>query len=101
MTAPSGFEFPIPALVELCRRYRVRELAVFGSVLGADFRPDSDIDFLVEFEPGAQVGFLTLAGLAREFSTLLGRKVDVVPKRGLKPPIRKGVLAAARILYAA
>jgi predicted nucleotidyltransferase len=88
-------------MVAFCRRYRVRRLAVFGSVLREDFRPDSDVDVLVEFEPDAQVGFLALSRMQRELSTLMGRPVDLVPREGLKPKIREAVLSSAEELYAA
>lgn len=91
----------LTVIVEICRKHGVRELALFGSALRDDFRPDSDFDFLVEFEPDAQVGFLTLAALARELGEVLGRKVDVVPKSGLKPLIRDEAIAGAEVLYAA
>jgi predicted nucleotidyltransferase len=94
-------ELPIDKINEICRRYKVRELSVFGSALREDFRPDSDVDLLVEFEPDAQIGFLALAGLMRELSEVIGRKVDLVPKKGLKEVIRDSVIASARVLYAA
>ena len=84
-----------------CRRYQVRELALFGSMLHQEHRPESDVDLLVSFQPAARVTFLTLARMQRELETLLGRKVDLVPKDGLKPVIRDHVLATARVLYAA
>lgn len=96
----AAIEIPEDRIAELCRRYQVRELALFGSVLRKDFRPESDIDFLVEFEPSAQVGFLTLAKLQRELSELLHRAVDLVPKHGLKPIIRQSVLESAEVVYA-
>ncbi len=89
------------ALRDLCRRYQVRELALFGSAARGELRADSDLDFLVEFEPQARVGFLTLSSLSRELSSLLHRPVDLVPKAGLKPTIRGQVLAEAEVVYAA
>jgi uncharacterized protein len=89
------------AIVGLCRRYRVRELALFGSALRDDFAPTSDIDLLVEFEDSAQIGFLALSRLQRELSSLLGRHVDLVLRTGLKPVIREEVLSTAELLYAA
>jgi len=62
---------------------------------------NSDIDMLVEFEPDARVGFMTLARMRRELSELLGRTVDLVPESGLKPLIRDDVLDSAKVLYAA
>jgi len=88
-------------LAAVCRRFRVRELALFGSMLREDHGPDSDVDLLVSFEPTARVTFVTLARLQRDLEAVLGRKVDLVPKDGLKPVIRDHVLATARALYAA
>jgi uncharacterized protein len=82
-------------------QYRVRRLALFGSVLKDDFGPESDIDILVVFEPDARVSFLTLGRMQRELSTLFNRQVDLVPQEGLKPVIREAVLASAQEVYAA
>lgn len=79
----------------------MQELALFGSVLTGNFGEESDIDLLVTFRPGAHVGFLTLARMRRELEEMSGRRVDLVPKGGLKPAIRDSVLATARVLYAA
>jgi hypothetical protein len=88
-------------LAELCQRYLVRELSLFGSAARGEMRPDSDIDLLVEFLPNAAVGLVEHAGLMLELSQLLGRKVDLVSKNGLKPRIRPYVLRDARLVYAA
>ena len=69
-------EVPAEELADLCRRHHVRNLAVFGSTVRGDDRPDSDIDLLVEFQPEARVGFLALGRLQRELSALLGRPVE-------------------------
>ena len=92
---------PFEELARFCRHSQVRELALFGSLLRQDHRPESDIDLLVSFQPAARVTFLTLARMQRELETLLGRKVDLVPKDGLKPVIREHILATARVLYVA
>lgn len=97
---PLSFAIPFPALQALCRDYEVRELSLFGSALTNDFREDSDIDLLVEFEPEAKIGFLALSRMQRELSGLFQRPVDLVPKNGLKPLIRDDVLAQAQVLYA-
>lgn len=96
-----NLELPMDRIEGLCRRYRVRELAIFGSALRRDFKGTSDVDLLVEFEPDAEVGFLALAKMQRELSAILGREVDLVPKGGLKPRIREDVLSDAEVLYAA
>ena len=88
-------------LAELCRRYQVRELSVFGSAARGEMRPDSDIDLLVEFLPDADVSLIEHAGLMLDLERLVGRKVDLVSKKGLKPRIRPFVLADARLIYAA
>jgi len=88
-------------LAAICGRYRVRELSVFGSAARGEMRLESDIDLLVEFLPEAQPGLLDHAGLMLDLSELLGRKVDLVSKNGLKPLIRDSVIQEARRLYAA
>ena len=88
-------------LAEFSERNRVSELAVFGSALGEDFTPDSDVDILITFLPNAEVSLFDLVDMADELSSIVGRRVDLVPKHGLKPQIRQPVLESARILYAA
>lgn len=95
---PVAVEIPEDRLGEFCRRYRVRELSLFGSSLREDFGPDSDVDVLVEFDPSARVGFMTLSKMQRELSALLRRRVDLVPKPGLKEKIRQSVLDGARVI---
>jgi predicted nucleotidyltransferase len=92
---------PREALADFCRRNHIRHLGLFGSVLRDDFRPDSAIDVLVEFEPEAQVTLFTLVEVRDELSALLGRPVDLVPRNGLKPIIRDSVLASEQVVYAA
>ncbi len=101
MVLAPGLELPASAIAEICQRHQVRELAVFGSAARGEARPDSDIDLLVEFQPQARVGLLGFARLMNELTELLGRKVDLVSKPGLKPLIRDSVLAEARVIYAA
>jgi predicted nucleotidyltransferase len=87
-------------IAAICRRHRVRELSLFGSALGPDFRPDSDIDLLVEFDSGASVGLLQFGELQAELEILLNRKVDLVSKRGLRPLVRERILKQLEPLYA-
>lgn len=90
----------LPELRDLCAKYHVRELAIFGSAIRPDFTPDSDLDFLVEFEPHASIGLFELAGMQLDLQELFGRRVDLIPKKGLRPGIQNSVLSEARLLYA-
>ena len=99
--AQSPVDLPLDQIQLFCQRYQVRELALFGSVLCDNFRADSDLVFLIEFEPEAQVGFVPLSKVQRELSAIVQRAVDLVPKHGLKPRIRQSVLASAEVIYAA
>jgi hypothetical protein len=86
-------------LADFCRRHRIRKLAFFGSVLRGDFGPSSDIDVLVEFEPGTRVGLIRLASIENELSDLLGRKVDLNTPGCLSPHFREEVLREAEVLH--
>lgn len=92
---------PMGPIENLCREYKVAELAVFGSAVRDDFRSDSDIDLLVTFQPEAKIGLIGFIGLQQQLQEVLGRNVDLVSRRGLKPLIRDEVLSSARLLYAA
>ncbi len=86
----------------LCRRWRVAELAVFGSVLREDFRPDSDVDVLVSFEPDARWSLFDFVTMQDELEALFGRPVDLVEKEGLRNPFRRhAILSSQEVLYAA
>jgi predicted nucleotidyltransferase len=87
-------------LAEFCRRNHIRRLALFGSVLRDDFRPDSDIDVMVEFEPEHVPG-LRFFGLQEELSEMLGHQVDLNTPGFLSPYFRSLVLAEAEVQYAA
>lgn len=101
MTLAADIEVPDAAIAEICRRYQVRELSMFGSAARGEMRPDSDVDFLVDFMGDARPGLLGLSAMIRELSVLLGRRVDLAVQPALKPLIREGVLAEARLIYAA
>jgi len=101
MTVAPGIALPEAEIAEICRRYQVKELSVFGSAVRGGLRPDSDLDLLVDFLPEARPGLLGLSALTRELSALLGRQVDLGVKPALKPRVRPGVLAEARVIYAA
>jgi hypothetical protein len=87
-------------LADFCRRHHIRRLSLFGSVLSEDFERDSDVDVLVEFEPGRTPG-LRFFILDEELSPIFGgRKVDVATPGSLYPRIRKRVLQSAEVIYA-
>lgn len=93
-----GIEIAEQAIAEFCRRHRIRRLCLFGSVLRDDFRSDSDVDVLVEFEPGATPGF-GFFGVQEELSRMLGRKVDLNTPAFLSKYFRDEVLREAEVLY--
>lgn len=90
---------PKEAIAEFCRRHHIRRLSLFGSVLGEDFGPDSDLDVLIEFAPGQTPGFAFVA-MADELSEILGRKVDLNTAQCLSRYIREQVVAEAEVQYA-
>ncbi len=86
---------------EFCQRHHIRKLSLFGSVLRDDFRSDSDVDVLVEFEFHHGPGFIALFQMEQELSHLLGgRKVDLITEKFLNRRIKDRVLAAAEVQYA-
>ena len=76
-----GLEISRDKIAEFCRRWKITEFALFGSVLRDDFRPDSDIDVLVTFAPGASWRFYDLISMREELESMFGRPVDLVEKR--------------------
>ncbi|MGI9034610.1 MAG: nucleotidyltransferase family protein [Pyrinomonadaceae bacterium] len=86
---------------EICGRYKIRELSLFGSQARGDFSSKSDFDFLVEFEPEAEIGFIELGLIQEELETIVEKPVDLVSKKGLKKLIREQVLEQSEIIYAA
>ena len=94
----SRIDIPTKRIAEFCRANRISRLALFGSVLRDDFRPDSDVDVLVEFEPETHVG-LRFFELEQELSELLGRKVDLNTPGFLGRHFRDEVLAEAEDQY--
>ncbi|MCX6841238.1 MAG: nucleotidyltransferase family protein [candidate division WOR-3 bacterium] len=86
-------------IAQFCHRHHIRKLSLFGSVLRDDFRPDSDVDVLVTFEPGQVIG-LRIVDIEDELSELLGRHADLVSEKYLNHRIRDRVLAVAEVQYA-
>ncbi len=89
------------AIRTFCEKHHIHRLALFGSVLRDDFGPDSDVDVLIDFEPGHAVGLITFAGLENELSDLVGRRIDLNTPDGLSPYFRDAVLSEQEPLYLA
>jgi len=88
-------------IADFCRRHHIRKFAFFGSVLRDDFRPDSDVDVLIEFEPEHVPGLLRLMTMQLEFTEIIGREADFRTPRDLGTHFRDRVVKEAEVLYAA
>lgn len=87
-------------IADFCRRWKITEFAFFGSVLRDDFRPDSDVDVLVTFAPDARWSLFDLVEIQEELGEILGRKVDLTEKRGLRNPFRRyEILRTKEVVY--
>lgn len=93
---------PADKVAQFCRRHGVRKLSLFGSILRDDFGPDSDVDVLVEFEPGRGFTFENTPEILDELQKLFGRAVDVVEMDRIRNRFRReAILSSHRVLYAA
>ena len=96
---------PTDAILQFCRRWKISELALFGSVLRSDFRPDSDVDLLVTFTDDADWGLLAHLQMQQELAALLHRPVDLISKRALKRSAnwmrREAILRTAQVIISA
>lgn len=99
MSSIKSFTLPTEKIEAFCRRYHIRKLSQFGSVLRDDFTPTSDVDILVEFEPNSLVGLIGMAGMEIELSQMLGRKVDLRTPHELSRYFRQEVLETAQVQY--
>lgn len=86
-------------VARFCETHHIRRLAIFGSILTSRFRPDSDVDVLVEFDPVASPTYLDMAGIEQELSTILGRKADVRTANELSRYFRDQVAASSAVQY--
>lgn len=100
MDSKAKIEIPRERIAEFCRRHHIRKLSFFGSVISEHFTQESDVDVLVEFEPGRVVGLIRLAGMELELSEIIGRKVDMRTPADLSRYFREEVLSAAEVQYA-
>ena len=96
-------ELPSAAIADFCRRWKVEEMGLFGSRLRADFRPDSDVDVLVAFAPDARWTLFDFVQMRDELQSLLGRKVDLVSRRGLEASRnhirREAILSSVEVVH--
>ena len=104
MTQPK-IHIPAEKIRDFCRRNQIRQLLLFGSVLREDFRPDSDVDVLVEFEPDTRVSLFGLVKMENELRVILGREVDMVERKAVEQSEnyirRKSILRSAEVIYVA
>ncbi len=102
--AKSRIGLSAEGLTEFCRRWKIVELAVFGSVLRSDFGPDSDVDMLVTFAAGAQWSLLDHVRMQDELSDMLKRNVDLVSRKGIEKSHnyirRRAILESSKVIYA-
>lgn len=98
-------DIPREHIAAFCRRWNIDELALFGSVLGGDFRAESDVDVLVRFHPDARPTLFDMVRMQNDLQGILGRKVDLVSRRAIEsstnPIRRKAILESAEVVYAA
>ena len=101
MISERPLEIADEVIESFCRKWKIEELALFGSVLRSDFRPDSDIDLLATFAKDARWSVFDRARMNEELSNLLGREVDVVETASLNNPFRRHeILATRKVIYA-
>lgn len=98
----SNIEVPLDKIEAFCRRWKIKEFALFGSVLRKDFRPDSDIDVLVTFEADGGFTFDNRVEMLDELAAIFGREVDLVEKETIRNPFRRHeILTTKEVVYAA
>jgi uncharacterized protein len=100
----TAINLPIENISDFCDRWNVTEFALFGSVLRADFRPDSDIDIMVQFHPDAHPTFSTLDQMEAELTIVFSRKIDLITRQGIETSRnylrRYEILSTAQVIYA-
>lgn len=101
MSVTIPIAIPKDEVADFCARHHIRALSLFGSVLRSDFRPDSDVDVLVEFHPEADHSLFDFVDMQEELAGLLGRKIDLVEKKGIRNPFRRHeILRTHQVIFA-
>ena len=104
-TKTKRFTIPRKRIADFCKRWNVSEFAIFGSALRTDFRPDSDVDVLVSFAPGAGVSLFDMVHMQDELKQIFKREVDLISKRGVETSRnylrRKAILESAQVIHVA
>jgi hypothetical protein len=96
-----GLEIPQDKIAEFCRKWKIVEFSLFGSILRQDFGPESDVDVLVKFAENPGWSLYDLVDMEEELKTIFGRKVDLVEKAGLRNPFRRhSILTTREVIYA-
>jgi uncharacterized protein len=102
ITIRPNIDIPLELIENFCRRWKIKEFALFGSVLREDFSPDSDIDVLVTFEPDGGITFDNRVEMLDELAEIFGREVDLVEKDLIRNPFRRHeILKTKEVVYAA
>ena len=100
----AAIELPTEKITTFCQKWQLTELALFGSVLRDDFRPDSDIDVMVQFNPDAHPTFSTLDKMETELKTIFDRDIDLITRQGIESSRnylrRHEILSSAQVIYA-
>lgn len=100
----TAIELPTEKIAQFCRKWQVTEFALFGSVLRDEFRPDSDIDVMVQFHPDAHPTFSTLDQMEAELKTIFHRDIDLITRQGIETSRnylrRQEILSSAQVIYA-
>jgi uncharacterized protein len=100
----TAIDLPMEQIATFCDRWQITEFALFGSVLRDDFRPDSDIDIMVQFHPDAHPTFSTLDQMEAELKTIFQRDIDLITRQGIETSRnylrRQEILSSAQVIYA-
>lgn len=99
---PSKIDIPREKVEDFCRRWKIKEMAIFGSVLREDFGPESDVDFLVTFFEQARWNLFDWVEMIEELKKITGREIDLVDRESIRNPFRRrSILARMEVIYGA